>query len=324
MNTLHRWFRFCHCFHQGSINQSLGFQTLNEAMFDSIPIAMESDALQQSLGFERALAAVGSPFQRLEDGTLLLQRSWGPVRAHMLARVLVTNQRLASLTAAGIRGPVILSPDAPVDTGELPALPLISPNYLATLDLTPDLDSLRAGLYQKWRNRLKHAEKQGLRVTRQNLPDQHDHWLLVADAAQQLARRYRGWPPALTCAFARENPGEAKLFTAHIGRAPVAGLVVLRHGTSATYHIGHTRASGRMTSAHTLLLWEAMCWLKRKGVSHFELGLVDTEDGAGLARFKLGTGAKVRALGGTWLWWPPFTHLTRPLGWLDRELMRSR
>ncbi|MEM9576195.1 MAG: GNAT family N-acetyltransferase [Pseudomonadota bacterium] len=293
-------------------------------MFDSLPVVPASDALQQSLGFERALAAVGSQCQRLDDGTLLLQRRWGPVRAHMLARVTVTPERLAQLRRAGVRGPVILSPETPVDTRTLPALPLVSPNTLAALDLTPDLEALRAGLHQKWRNRLKHAEKQGLRVTRQNLPDQPDHWLLVADLAQQAARRYRGWPPALTCAYGRENPGDAKLFTAYIGRAPVAGVVILRHGACATYHIGHTRPSGRMTSAHCLLLWQAICWLKRKGVAHFELGLIDTEDGAGLARFKLGTGATVRALGGTWLWWPPLTRLARPLARLDRTLMQTR
>ena len=153
------------------------------------------------------------------------------------------------------------------------------------------------------------------------MPDQPDHWLLATDVAQQATRRYRGWPPVLTCAFSRENPGDAKLFVAHLGRAPVAGLLVLRHGGGASYHIGHTRSAGRMTSAHCLLLWQAILWLKKKQTSYFELGFVDTEEGADLARFKLGIGANVRPLGGTWLWWPPLTKLLRPIGIMDHRLM---
>jgi lipid II:glycine glycyltransferase (peptidoglycan interpeptide bridge formation enzyme) len=239
----------------------------------------------------------------------------------MLARTAATKDRLKKMKQAGVQGPVIISPDAPLQSTCLPLVPLISPGHLATLELTSDVETLHAGLHQKWRNRLRHSQKQGLRVTRQNMPDQPDHWLLLAEAAQQLARRYRSWPPALTCAFARENPGDAKLFTAHLGRTAIAGLLVLRHGQSATYHIGHTRAAGRMTSAQCLLMWEAICWLKRKGVVQFELGLLDTEEGAGLARFKLGTGARVRPLGGTWLWWPPLTRLALPLGRFDHRLM---
>jgi lipid II:glycine glycyltransferase (peptidoglycan interpeptide bridge formation enzyme) len=101
----------------------------------------------------------------------------------------------------------------------------------------------------------------------------------------------------------------------------VAALLVLRHGAAATYHIAHTEAAGRKTSAQCLLIWSAMRWLQAKGVTRFELGQIDTERGASLARFKLGTGARVERLGGTWLWWPPVTRLGAPLERLDRRLM---
>jgi hypothetical protein len=32
-----------------------------------------------------------------------------------------------------------------------------------------------------------------------------------------------------------------------------------------------------------------------------DLGTVDTENAPGLARFKIGSGAQIRSLGGTWL-----------------------
>ncbi len=291
-------------------------------MFDTAPLPPDLRPLQQSPAYARALTAVGLPPLVLEDGTLVLRRRRGPITTSMMARVEPTPQRLVSLRQMRGRGPVVVAPETLPLRNDMPMLPLISPVYLATLDMRPDLDQLRAGLHQKWRNRLKHAEKQGLRVTRKNMPDKPDHWLLVADSAQQLARRYRGWPPALTCAYARENPGDAKLFTAHIGRAEVAALLLLRHGDGASYHIAHTRPSGRLVSAQCLLIWQAIVWLKRKGVSTLDLGLIDTEEGADLARFKLGTGARPRALGGTWLWWPPFTGWTRHLGRMDQRLMQ--
>lgn len=294
-------------------------------MFDCPSESQPTQSLQQSAAFERALRACGAAPLRLDNGALVIRRRFGPLPLSMLARVPgpAVPLHLVALRQAGLRGPVLLSPDTAFEPAGLPVVPLMSPGSLATLDLSPPLETLRAGLHQKWRNRLKQAEAQGLRVTRQNLPAADNHWLLQAEAAQQQTRGYRHWPAALTCAFARENRGAAKLFTAVQGTTVVAGLLVLKHGASATYHIGHTTDTGRRLSAQTLLLWEAICWLKGKGIRQFELGLVDTEEGAGLARFKLGTGAQVRMLGGTWLCWAPLTPLVRPLQALDRRLMLS-
>lgn len=204
------------------------------------------------------------------------------------------------------------------------ALPLVSAGTLAVLDVTPDHDTLGAGLHQKWRNRLKHARTQGLSVTRQNMPDDPEHWLLRADLRQQAQRRYRGWPLTVTLAYGRENPGQSKLFMAHLEGTPVAAMLVLRHGTSATYHIGYASPTGRATSAHTLLMWRVIGWCKAKGIEQLELGMIDTENAPGLARFKLGTGAQAMPLGGTWLWWPPLTPaLARVARW-DTELMAGR
>ncbi|MEY8843073.1 GNAT family N-acetyltransferase, partial [Cribrihabitans sp. XS_ASV171] len=83
--------------------------------------------------------------------------------------------------------------------------------------------------------------------------------------------------------------------------------LILIHGQSATYHVAHTTQQGRATSAHNLLLWEAATWLAARGLTRLDLGPVETEHSPGLARFKLGTGARARALGGTWLLWPPLT-----------------
>lgn len=291
-------------------------------MFDAAP----SDgpvALQQSVAFSRALEKLGTPPLRLEDGTLVLRRRLGPLPLSMLTRpaAIAVEDLHATAQAIPAPGPVLIAPDRPLPLHQIGALPLVSPMTVATLDLTPDTDSLRAGLHQKWRNRLRHAEQQGMRVARQNMPDDPGHWLLQADLVQQSARGYRSWPIPLTLAYGRANPGQSKLFTAFLGKEPVAAMLVLTHDRGATYHIGHTRPSGRLVSAHTQLMWSAILWARSKGLRHFELGTIDSEEGRGLARFKLGTGAQAQVLGGTWVWWPPLTTLFRPLARLDRSLM---
>jgi lipid II:glycine glycyltransferase (peptidoglycan interpeptide bridge formation enzyme) len=49
-----------------------------------------------------------------------------------------------------------------------------------------------------------------------------------------------------------------------------------------------------------LLMWQAMLRLKAAGVRWLDLGGIATDHGVGLARFKLGTGATVSRLCGTY------------------------
>ena len=83
------------------------------------------------------------------------------------------------------------------------------------------------------------------------------------------------------------------VFRADLGRDPAAGMLFLIHGRRATYHVGWTSDAGRDNAAHNLILWSAMKELKAKGVAVLDLGGVNTQSGAGIARFKLETGGAV-------------------------------
>mgnify|MGYP000091342633 CR=1 FL=1 len=73
-------------------------------------------------------------------------------------------------------------------------------------------------------------------------------------------------------------------------------------------------------AAETLAL-RALAWLAAKGLRPLDLGVLNAEGASGLARFKLGTGARVGRLGGTWVYWPPLGRRLAPLAALDRKLM---
>jgi lipid II:glycine glycyltransferase (peptidoglycan interpeptide bridge formation enzyme) len=81
----------------------------------------------------------------------------------------------------------------------------------------------------------------------------------------------------------------------------LAAMLFLRHDPVVTYHLGWTGIQGRKWGLHHRLLMAAANHFAHAGLSRMDLGTVDTEQSAGLARFKIGSGALVRPLGGTWL-----------------------
>lgn len=322
-----------------AINHHLGFTGVNSAMFDlSAGAPMLHDphsdvrnrTLPQSQEFAATLRVSGqNPLQlkRMQDMVVLRRKFFGRIPVAMVNRAQLNKpaRLLEILQEEGMpRTPILLSPEHPTpELARLGALPLMTPASVAMLNLSGTSQTRRAGLQQKWRNRLNAAQQADLRVTRQNMPLNAGHWLLQTDAALQKTRGYRSWPLALTLAYAKANPGQAKLFQAFRGKDIAAGVLIFTHGERATYHIAHSTDAGKAFNAHNLLMWSAMEWLAAKGIQSLDLGVINTEDAEGLARFKLGTGAQLNKLGGTWIYWPPLGRKLAPLAALDLRLMRA-
>lgn len=171
----------------------------------------------------------------------------------------------------------------------------------AWLDLTVGADRLRAGLNQKWRNQLLAAEGEKLRVR-----DAHTgpalNWLLARYDAERKRKRLRAASGGFAAALAvcAPRPKDVLLLQAERGSEPVAGVLFLRHGASATYQIAYTSEAGRAANANRLLLWEGIRRLAADGVRWLDLGGVDASM-EGVSRFKLGTGATPVTLAGTWM-----------------------
>ena len=167
------------------------------------------------------------------------------------------------------------------------------------LDLDPTLDSLRAGLKQKWRNTLNKAERQGLAVEVDEAGDRID-WIVARYAADKQARDYPGPAPAFLAVLARAFAADGKclVLTAARDGETVAAVLLLLHGRSATYQVGWSSPEGRTLGAPTLLLWNAVTWLQERGYHDFDLGGVNDRDAAGVKAFKAGLGGEeVRLVG---------------------------
>lgn len=154
----------------------------------------------------------------------------------------------------------------------------------------------------KWRNRLRRALDSDLLIESAPLAGDADHWLLIREETQSRLRGYRRLPASFTLAWAEQNgPESTRVFTARHRGEIVAAMAFLLHGAAASYHIGWSGEAGRALGAHHRILWEASDWLATRGCLWVDLGTLDTETAPGLARFKLGSGARALPLGGTWL-----------------------
>lgn len=178
---------------------------------------------------------------------------------------------------------------------------IFAPRVMAELQLDPSTDVMAARLGQKWRNRLRHGQAQGLVIRGRPMPPDKRFWLFKAEALQSIRKWYQPLPPEMIAAMAACKPGAVQVFTAyHLGRR-VAAMLFLRHGREATYQIGWSTAEGRRLSAGPACMWRAMVELQAMGTDRIDLGAADKSLAPGLAHFKRGTGAELRALGGTWI-----------------------
>lgn len=168
------------------------------------------------------------------------------------------------------------------------------------LDLGQEPEVLLAGLHGKWRAALRRAEREGLTVERDDKERQRQASLLLYDSFRR-KKRFVGPSADFIGAVAAADKDALVSLSARRGGELVAGVVLLRHGVSATYMASWTGAGGRAAQAHNLLLWRSIEVLRSGGTRWLDLGGVNTESQPGLARFKLGLGGEVFTLAGSFL-----------------------
>ncbi len=204
------------------------------------------------------------------------------------------------LRRAGLR---LINADAPGDTALRTAgfRRLMSNAHVAELGLMGMSDDRQRAMKPKWRHAWRGAQIKQVTLHEERYCADTHAWLLKADLSQQHRKRFRGLPHLLINAYAAGHPKSVRVLTAYAGNEPIAAMLFLLHHPVATYHIGWTNPQGRALSAHHRMIMDAADRFADLGFRRMDLGLVDTDTAPGLARFKIGTGAKVRPLGGTWL-----------------------
>ncbi|WP_323006816.1 hypothetical protein [Pseudorhodobacter sp.] len=244
------------------------------------------------LGVKTGRAVIYDAGQAIAAAQVLQRRGLqiigqGPI---WLAEVPPARKRRALRCLARHAGATIVTPDAPLSGWGM--IPLITAKASALWRIDGTTQALRQGLQAKWRNRLVKAEKT---VKPMPLAVPKLQALLAQEAAQRRARGYGNLPGVM----ALDWSGGIVALGWHAGGALQAGMVFLRHGHCASYFLGWASPAARAAFAHGPILWQAALALRDRGVQVLDLGAVNTENGAGLAHFKLGTGASVVMAGAT-------------------------
>ncbi len=194
-------------------------------------------------------------------------------------------------------------PDAPQSAEMIEALGLhrVVTGYASIwLDLRQDPEALLAGLHGKWRSALRKAEREGLTIARDGKDRQRQAALLLYETFRR-KKRFVGPSGDFIGAIAAADKDALLSLSARRGDKLVAGVILLRHGASATYLASWTSDAGRAGQAHNLLLWRGIEMLQQEGTQWLDLGGLNTESQRGLARFKLGLGGEVFTLTGSYL-----------------------
>ena len=170
------------------------------------------------------------------------------------------------------------------------------------INLEKEEDELLCQMDGKWRNQLKKAQKQGFRIKTLH-GGSSLIWLLERHEAHRKQGRLRMPASAFISAIAltMRNKQGTLVFIAYDGSEPVAGVLIFKHGTTATYYVSWNSSVARKGCANNLLLWSAVKELKSRGVKWLDLGGVDGLSMPGVSRFKLGFGGRLYTLAGTYL-----------------------
>jgi len=224
--------------------------------------------------------AVAQVVQR--PGLRLISR--GPV---WLPQLDVARRRRALRGLARFAGVLVAMPEDPLSGFGF--VQLRRQRCHALWSLEPEEADLLAGLHGKWRNRLRRAQALASGISASPAPLVQ---IVAAEGWQRRERGYRALPASFTAAW----PGEKLILHWSNANGLQAGMVFLRHGPWASYHVGWASDAGRAAFAHGPMLWQAALQLQGQGVRLLDLGDINTDVAPGLAHFKLGTGARPHRL----------------------------
>ena len=189
----------------------------------------------------------------------------------------------------------------------------VQPIRTIMLDLTPDEQSLLAGMKEKWRYNIRLAGRKGVLVRPARGKEDVQAWYRLLQTTGQRDQfgihsfdyYWRAWQIF-------EPLQQARLFLAEYEGQPLAGLFVGCLARQAIYLYGASGTAHRNLMPNYLLQWEAIRWAKSQGATSYDFwGIPETDDPdeamAGVYRFKSGWGGRIVRFAGN------YEHAFHPL-----------
>jgi hypothetical protein len=231
---------------------------------------------------------------RLTRGPVVVDPALAPAACHAVCNAL----RLRTGTLFFMMPDLPESETAPILAGSRKR-PMTTGYATAWLDLAPEPEASMANMRGNWRNALRKALAAPPVLRFSSRPADIDGFTKVYLEDRKI-HRYSGPSARLVRCLSEAFGRDVRLYRAMEHGETVASSLFLRHGRSATYYLSWTTERGRALNAAHFILWEAIRTLLDDGVHWLDLGGLDAR-APGLARFKMGLGARCETFSGTWL-----------------------
>ena len=165
----------------------------------------------------------------------------------------------------------------------------------ARLDLLKSEKKLRSTLHGKWRNSLCRAESYNIKVVKGI--DSMLFKIFLEGYREHLksSGKYSGLSEKFLCVYndIQMDTEKVEILLAFIEGRLVGGVCIAKYGNFAEYLLGYNNEIGRKNNAGQLLLWNAICSLKKENFQTFDLGGMDpNRTPSGILRFKKRVGAE--------------------------------
>jgi hypothetical protein len=165
-----------------------------------------------------------------------------------------------------------------------------TPQRTLLLPLGASLTELRAGLDQKWRNSLNHAERNGL-VVEEGTSDELLRRFIAIHTQMRARKGFVATSDVHTCRDMQAGLPQRhrmRVLLASIQGQLAAGVVCSRLGDTGVFLHGATSDAGLRSNASYLLQWRALAWLKEGGAAVYNLHGINPLSNPGSWRFKAG------------------------------------
>ena len=170
------------------------------------------------------------------------------------------------------------------------------------IDLSPTEAQLRANLRKNWRKQLAASDRASVTLEADSA-DPSFEWLMAHHATMMAERGFCSISVELLRAMrqAAGTPDDFTIVRAVLGGAWVAGMMVYRHGASATALVGWNGPEGRKVHAQNAVLWHVLASARQNGCRWLDLNDIDDGGLPGIANWKRGLGGTEYELAGEFI-----------------------
>lgn len=158
------------------------------------------------------------------------------------------------------------------------------------IDLSPNLETLRKGLDQKWRNCLNRAMKNNLELIEDNNDEMFE--MFISLYRELLERKQFAEPNDINefRLIQKDLPADykMKIYLCQYDGKLCVGAIMAIIGRTAVYLFGATNEHGMKSNGSYLIQWKFIEWLKQNHYTCYNLHGINPVTNPGTYRFKAG------------------------------------